>query len=286
MGRIYETHRRPPAQVDRQAVDVLRRHRPGGRRTGTSTSRPKGPIGSLQGARRPHGRLPGHRRQRRGDDRPPARERPHRVMFCAFEGPPRILRLHGRGEVVLPGRSAVRRAARAGFHEPEAPEARRAIIVVHVHPRSPTPAATACRCWPTRASARTATCRPPSGCGSKGRTPCATTRQSTTGCPSTASPLMSIRASTRSCSAKTPSHPRVPARRPRPGLRRRRRRLADLQLRRPSRAPERDRGHYELYLMCDDIEETRAELEAKGVEFTRRYATRAGASSPRCGPRR
>ncbi len=25
------------------------------------------------------------------------------VMFCAFEGPPRIVRLHGRGEAVLPG---------------------------------------------------------------------------------------------------------------------------------------------------------------------------------------
>ena len=25
------------------------------------------------------------------------------LMFCAFEGPPRILRLHGRGEVVAPG---------------------------------------------------------------------------------------------------------------------------------------------------------------------------------------
>jgi hypothetical protein len=25
------------------------------------------------------------------------------VMFCAFEGPPRIVRLHGRGQVVLPG---------------------------------------------------------------------------------------------------------------------------------------------------------------------------------------
>ena len=32
----------------------------------------------------------------------------------------------------------------------------------------------------------------------------------------------------------------------------------------PSSTP----GHYELYLMCDDIEETRAELEGKGVEFT------------------
>jgi hypothetical protein len=25
------------------------------------------------------------------------------LMFCAFEGPPKIVRLHGRGEVVLPG---------------------------------------------------------------------------------------------------------------------------------------------------------------------------------------
>src|SRR4051794_33738633 len=25
------------------------------------------------------------------------------VMFCAFEGPPKVLRLHGRGSVVLPG---------------------------------------------------------------------------------------------------------------------------------------------------------------------------------------
>jgi Pyridoxamine 5'-phosphate oxidase len=25
------------------------------------------------------------------------------VMFCAFEGPPRIVRLHGRGDVVVPG---------------------------------------------------------------------------------------------------------------------------------------------------------------------------------------
>jgi hypothetical protein len=28
------------------------------------------------------------------------------LMFCAFEGPPRILRLHGRGEVVEPGDDA------------------------------------------------------------------------------------------------------------------------------------------------------------------------------------
>ena len=34
------------------------------------------------------------------------------VMFCAFDGPPRIVRLHGRASVLLPA-SRVRRAARA-----------------------------------------------------------------------------------------------------------------------------------------------------------------------------
>src|SRR5215204_2954896 len=54
------------------------------------------------------------------------------VMFCAFQGPPRILRLHGRGEVVLPGDPQFDELLSVGFQEPEAPEARRAIIVVHV----------------------------------------------------------------------------------------------------------------------------------------------------------
>jgi len=55
------------------------------------------------------------------------------VMFCAFEGPPRIVRLHGRGEVVLPddGRSEAL-LAEAGFQEATVPEARRAIVVVNV----------------------------------------------------------------------------------------------------------------------------------------------------------
>ena len=54
------------------------------------------------------------------------------VMFCAFQGPPRILRLHGRGEVVLPGDPQFDELLQTGFDEPEAPEARRAIIVVRV----------------------------------------------------------------------------------------------------------------------------------------------------------
>lgn len=56
------------------------------------------------------------------------------VMFCAFDGPPRILRLHGRGEVIV---AADPRFAdlyeRAGFEAPhEIEEARRAVIVVEV----------------------------------------------------------------------------------------------------------------------------------------------------------
>lgn len=55
------------------------------------------------------------------------------VMLCAFEGPPRIVRLHGRAQVVDhddPGFDEL--LARCAFTEPEVPETRRAIIVVEV----------------------------------------------------------------------------------------------------------------------------------------------------------
>ena len=56
------------------------------------------------------------------------------VMLCAFEGPPRILRLHGRGEPVLPDDPRFHELlTRCGFAEPAAAEARRSIVVVHVH---------------------------------------------------------------------------------------------------------------------------------------------------------
>jgi hypothetical protein len=55
------------------------------------------------------------------------------VMFCAFEGPPRILRLHGRGEVVLPeDPSFAELSAAFDFDSPSIDEARRSIVVVHV----------------------------------------------------------------------------------------------------------------------------------------------------------
>ncbi|MEY2512921.1 MAG: hypothetical protein QOJ89_279 [bacterium] len=55
------------------------------------------------------------------------------VMLCAFEGPPRILRLHGRGEVLLPGDpSYAELFEQADFADPSIPEARRAIVRVDV----------------------------------------------------------------------------------------------------------------------------------------------------------
>ena len=55
------------------------------------------------------------------------------VMLCAFAGPPRILRLHGRGEVVLPSDPAFAELTEScDFEEPSVPESRRSIVVVHV----------------------------------------------------------------------------------------------------------------------------------------------------------
>jgi len=55
------------------------------------------------------------------------------IMLCAFSGPPRILRLHGRGEIVLAGEERFDELLeRCRFAEPETPEARRAVVVVEV----------------------------------------------------------------------------------------------------------------------------------------------------------
>jgi hypothetical protein len=56
------------------------------------------------------------------------------VMFCAFEGPPRILRLHGRGEVIAAEDPRFEDLyARADFDAPhDIEEARRAVILVEV----------------------------------------------------------------------------------------------------------------------------------------------------------
>jgi hypothetical protein len=55
------------------------------------------------------------------------------VMFCAFDGPPRILRLHGRGRVVDARDPEFEELVdRAAFEQPAVPEVRRAVIVVDV----------------------------------------------------------------------------------------------------------------------------------------------------------
>src|SRR5215207_8925038 len=55
------------------------------------------------------------------------------VMLCAFEGPPRILRLHGRGRVVAAGDEGFEELLeRAAFADASIPEARRSIVVVDV----------------------------------------------------------------------------------------------------------------------------------------------------------
>ena len=56
------------------------------------------------------------------------------VMLCAFQGPPRILRLHGTGEIVPAddGRFA-ELFERAGFVPFEVPESHRSIVVVDVN---------------------------------------------------------------------------------------------------------------------------------------------------------
>jgi hypothetical protein len=54
-------------------------------------------------------------------------------MLCAFTGAPRILRLHGRGEVILAADERFGELLeRCRFHEPSVPESRRAIVEVEV----------------------------------------------------------------------------------------------------------------------------------------------------------
>lgn len=53
------------------------------------------------------------------------------VMFCAFEGPPRILRVHGRGELVPAGDPRFDELAE-GLDAPGVPASRRAVVRVDV----------------------------------------------------------------------------------------------------------------------------------------------------------
>ncbi len=62
------------------------------------------------------------------------------LMFCAFEGAPKILRLHGRGTIVMAGDPRFDElVATWAFEDPGIPEARRAVIEIEI-----TRIATAC----------------------------------------------------------------------------------------------------------------------------------------------
>ena len=54
------------------------------------------------------------------------------VMWCAFEGPPKILRVHGEGEVIMPADPRFDElVARWEFDQLGPPESRRAIVLVY-----------------------------------------------------------------------------------------------------------------------------------------------------------
>jgi len=46
------------------------------------------------------------------------------IMLCAFSGPPRVVRPHGTGLPIKPGKSASTSARRGAFEDPTVPEAR------------------------------------------------------------------------------------------------------------------------------------------------------------------
>ncbi len=55
------------------------------------------------------------------------------IMLCAFQGPPRIVRLHGHADIVAAGTPEFEALlGRSDFVEPEVAQARRAVIVVSV----------------------------------------------------------------------------------------------------------------------------------------------------------
>ncbi|MDQ6816262.1 MAG: pyridoxamine 5'-phosphate oxidase family protein [Actinomycetota bacterium] len=55
------------------------------------------------------------------------------IMLCAFEGPPRIVRLHGRAEVIDAGNPRFEELLdRCSFAQPQVPDARRAILLARI----------------------------------------------------------------------------------------------------------------------------------------------------------
>ncbi len=79
------------------------------------------------------------------------------VMFCAFEGPPMILRLYGRGRVARKGTDEYARYL-AGFFDGNEPAGARQIVIQDID--SARHAASACRSTSTRKNVRRSSAGP------------------------------------------------------------------------------------------------------------------------------
>ena len=100
MGKVFEEIDDKLAALDLPAAHVLCRHRTG-RRGGQHQCLAEGHGRDIRRARPAAGWLPGLHRVRHRDHRPPAGERPDRADVLRVRGPPKIVRLHGTGRVVL-----------------------------------------------------------------------------------------------------------------------------------------------------------------------------------------
>ena len=143
VGRAYERSRRhPESSLDRRAARVLRGHRAVGRR------RAREPVAQglrhASGCSARTGRLPRPHRAAASETIAHLRQNGRiTFMFCAFEGKPQILRLFGRGRVlVLPDDEEFDELAAV---LPGAARAPRSVIVVDLERHRRTRAATPCR---------------------------------------------------------------------------------------------------------------------------------------------
>ena len=111
MATLYETDRRHARRVVDRAAGVLRRDGPARGRRARELS-PKGMAGRSPCSTRIASPTSTTSAAASRRWRTCARTAAIVVMFCAFDGPPKIVRLHGTGRAVLRDDAGVRRAAR------------------------------------------------------------------------------------------------------------------------------------------------------------------------------
>ncbi len=131
MGRAVRRHRRALGDLDRAPADVLRRDRAAGRRR--ACQRLAEGTGRGAARRSVRARSATSTSAAAAPRRSPICARTARivVMFCAFDGPPRILRLHGTGSVLVEGDERFAELS-AGAPSIGPPQSTRSIIHVAV----------------------------------------------------------------------------------------------------------------------------------------------------------